>query len=252
VALDRVIPVAAPDTQPDANRSGGAEATLTVCGEYSLVKSLVDHKLAFQLKCRSWKCPECNPKRKKRLIAQIIDGQPTLFLTLTVRAGWNGTPEEARQHLWWCWRVITKRLKRFHKLKSIPYCTITEATKRGEPHFHIFIRSHFLSVVKISEWMNELANSPNVLIRALDDMGRTGAYACKYGGKASQRFNRFKRYFMTQDYLLTWTKHEDDAGWRGASWEVVRLPLHELDANLRGLGWYFAAYVDDGFEFRRC
>jgi len=225
---------------------------MSICGQYSLVQNLIDTRRAITLKCRSWKCETCNPKRKKRLIAQLIDGEPNKFLTLTVRKGWNGTPEEARKHLWWCWRIIVKRLKRRYKLQHLPYAAITEATLKGEPHFHIFLRSPYFPQWLISNWMLELANSPNVDIRAIDNKGRAVAYACKYGGKAAHRFNKFKRYFMTQDYKLHWDTNRDKDGWRHGTWEVVRLPIWELRHAWSGTGWFFHGFIDDGLEFRRC
>ena len=32
---------------------------------------------AFPMRCKAWTCPSCAPKRRKKLIAEAIQGQPT-------------------------------------------------------------------------------------------------------------------------------------------------------------------------------
>jgi hypothetical protein len=166
------------------------------------VKFEPQQRTAVSLKCRSWKCPTCQPDRQRRLVAEAASGAPSTFLTLTSRRRDGFSAVDAARELIRAWQLIRKRLMRRHGLKRLPFMTVMEATKAGWPHLHIMIRSVWLDRSTISKWMDELTSSPVVDIRRIDNKGRVAAYVAKYAGKCAEQFGTCKRYFKSQDYDL--------------------------------------------------
>ena len=163
--------------------------------------------LAVSLKCRAWTCPDCAPERQRQLIAFAIDGKPNRFLTLTSRRRDGMSPAQAAAELARCWRLVRLRLMRRYKVKSLPFLAVFEATKLGWPHLHILLRAPFLDQQLISQWMNDLMQSPIVHIEKLDDPKKAVRYCAKYIGKDCTKFGTSKRYWSSQDYRLVPLRH---------------------------------------------
>lgn len=175
---------------------------MSLCREWSLIKHQAESRLLKILSCRSWSCDLCAEKRKKQLIALAKSGEPNRFLTLTVSPAAGDTPEDAYAVLMRAWHLIVKRLRRDPRFEKIAYLWVVEATKAGQPHLHILLRSPFLSQSLISEWMSELASSPIVYIESIKTLKQVANYVAKYVAKAPARFGSSKRYFASRDYEL--------------------------------------------------
>jgi len=198
---------------------------MTLCASESLVNRTPEGGRAVSLFCRSWNCETCAPRRKKQLQAIAAHGAPTKFLTLTIRPVIGRTPNEELTLLHSAWRIIAKRWARRVKKKSVPYIAFVEATKAGHPHLHILLRAPYLDTNKISQWMDELANSPIVKISEVKSKGHAASYVAKYAGKAPGKFGTHKRYWASRDYDLGKDETKKKGSGAGQHWERVSLSL---------------------------
>ena len=170
------------------------------CGETSLVKHQGPLRTVTSLRCRSWKCPDCVDGRRRRLIAELLGGQPGVMLTLTHKPQPGQSVEEAAAALSHAWRLLRLRAMRHYNLTKLPFMAVFEATKLGRPHLHILLRVKWLDQQWLSTQMDDIIQSPVVHIRRLDSKGRAAAYVAKYCGKSPHQFAKCKRYWKSQDY----------------------------------------------------
>jgi len=174
--------------------------------------------------------------RLKRVIAEIIGGEPTLFLTLTwlVRAGW--TPEEAARALSRAWAKFAAAHNRQHGPRALQYFVVPEATKKGWPHLHIAIRAPWISLKKLRAFMAKEIGSPVLKLIKLDGVHRVAAYLAKYLGKGPHQFGTMKRYWKTLGYILPAFFEEGARRRRTGGWYADPRPWQEIafDATLRG------------------
>lgn len=176
---------------------------MAYCGADTLVKYSGDHPVRIsRLRCRSWHCEECQPGRRRRLMAEIIGGRPNIFLTLTTRPRPDETPVDAAKRLSRAWRLLRMRIKRRYGWKTVPCLTVLEKHISGFPHLHVFLRTPFIPQRWLSEQMAELCDGPVVHIRAIDNHGRASAYAAKYTTKANAQIGKQKRYYKAPSYDL--------------------------------------------------
>jgi len=175
---------------------------VTICREWSLVKSEPELRQVRCLYCRSWGCDVCQPKRKSQVIALALSGDPQRFITLTAKPDSIRDPIDQRGDLSHAWAVIVKRLKRKHPNLKIEYFVMTEATKAGQPHLHILFRGPWVPQRQLSAWMGELTNSPVVDIRVVKNGKDVANYVAKYIGKEPARFGTYKRYWTSEGYEL--------------------------------------------------
>ncbi len=207
------------------------------CGSTTLVKWETDARTATALRCRSWLCPDCQPDRKRRLIKEILDGAPTVFLTLTIRRVPGEAAPEAAKRLIDAWRRCRRSWMLTHKVKRLPFYCVVEATKLGWPHLHVMLRNVWLDQKWLSHFMDEAINSPVVDIRKIDGPGRAAGYVGKYAGKCSQKFGTCKRYWRSKDYIVR--KAQDDAqdAVKRRGFEVEHTAIHHLVTCWEQLGW---------------
>lgn len=175
---------------------------MSYCGERSLVKYQGESRIVASQLCRAWTCPDCAPNRQKRLIAEAHAGSPNTFLTLTSRRREGLTANQAALELTRAWRLIRLRLMRHRRLKKLPFLAVMEATQSGWPHLHILLRSIWIDQRQLSAWMDELAESPIVDIRRIDNKGKVAAYVAKYVSKCAHKFGTAKRYYKSRDFDL--------------------------------------------------
>lgn len=174
-----------------------------LCKEWTAVHRAIDHVRALPLECRCWNCPLCYEKRRRELIAQLLDGQPDMFLTITLRRSVAKTPELARKRLAHEWAKLAKSIARYHGVKSFAYAVICEKHKSGWPHFHILARLPYTNWHWLKRKMKKQANSPSVDVRRIKRKAQI-AYCAKYAGKAVERFGTSKRYFFSKLYGIAW------------------------------------------------
>lgn len=176
------------------------EYGLSICRQYTLVKTLDAAVYARCLKCRSWSCQHCQPHRRRQLMAQAAAGAPQRFITLTIDPSAGGDQESRLKLLSHAWKVIIKRLRREHPHADIEYMAVVEQTEAGEPHLHILARCPYIPQRVLSNWMRELAHSPIVDIRRVTGVRQAVRYVAKYIAKAPAQFGAAKRYWQSRHY----------------------------------------------------
>lgn len=201
---------------------------MTLCGEHSIVNHDAHRVAVATLRCKRWSCDDCFGLRLRKLRRECRDGNPTTFLTLTARRSSETDPHEAARGLVRAWRIVRQRLKTQKGIKSVQFMAVFETTKQGMPHLHILARMPYVEQKLISQWMDELTNSPIVDIRRVRSTKQAAAYVSKYVSKAPEPFKGCKRYWRSLGYLAS--KHERrnkvfDRWWgwdrRRASWRSI-------------------------------
>lgn len=184
------------------------------CGSTSLVKTEPSHKTIYCLKCRSWGCEDCAPERAWQLRKLAKSGNPTRFLTLTIRFHDGDDPDAKARDLARAWRLLRARIVKRYKVKRVQFIGVWERTKRGAPHLHIFLRGRFIKKQWLSDQMADLIDSPVVDIRKIENKAKAANYVTKYITKAAARFAGCKRYWRSQGWDLTPEKDKPllDAG----------------------------------------
>jgi len=210
---------------------------MTICREWLLVNQSTTEAQAKPLECKSWGCEYCNPKRRRKLIAQVMSGQPVRFITLTCNPAYLSTPEERHRSLTASWKLIVKRLRRRFPKKEVEYFAITEATERGEPHLHIVGRFPFVPQSLLSEWMGELANAPIVDIRAIKNARDVVTYVAKYITKAPAQFGTAKRYWSSQGYEVDPPDNRTAGNVPTVKWEIMKEDVYTVLRNWRYEFW---------------
>ena len=208
------------------------------CGEAIAVKNETVAKTAVSLKCRSWHCENCAPRRKKQLIAEAMGGAPCTFLTLTYRARPTETPDQGAVKLTRAWRLVRKRLMRKYHWRKLPFLAVMEKTENGWPHLHILLRARFIPQALLSRWMDQICSSPVVWIEKISNKKRAAGYCAKYCGKAAQKFETTKRYWQSQDYDLRPPPEDLDEHSGEYPWERFTIPLWRWVANMQDLGLF--------------
>lgn len=189
------------------------------CGSTSLVKTLPTHSTIYCLKCRSWGCEECAPRRASQLRAQAKGGAPTRFLTLTVRWQDGDDADAKARELARAWRLLRARICKRYKVPRVHFLAVWEQTKRGAPHLHIFLRGRFLKQKWLSEQMDDLIGAPVVDIRKIENKNKAANYVTKYITKANKKFEGCKRYWSSQGWDQR-PKFQKAPGEEQATWKT--------------------------------
>ena len=206
------------------------------CREASLVKYDKHVTVATPLYCRSWGCPECQPTRRRQLVALAASGRPTSFITLTVNPAYERSPKARARALISAWRSVVRAAKTKYGYRSIPYLCVFEATKAGEPHLHILARVRWIDQRWLSTQMRRLIDAPIVDIRRVKGKRMISSYVAKYVGKEPGKFGTCKRYWRTKDYQIDFPRPREDWPFPGVPWSVVEYSIDKLarDARLHG------------------
>jgi len=179
---------------------------------------------AVRLRCRSWSCPVCNTRRRKRLMHEAAKGRPNKLLTITAAPGQFNTKHEAARALSLGWRRCRQQLKRHHGHLQIEAMAIFEEHKSGWPHLHILVRSNFIPQKWLSKYFGDRIGSPVVDIRKIRSSKMAINYVAKYIGKAPGRFRGTKRYWRTANYLTPKRKREPAS----EQWKVLYSSLERF------------------------
>ncbi len=199
----------------------------------SIVKRTGFRAEVFPLRCRSWSCPQCAPRRRKALIRQAVDGEPNRFITITSNASTGATPDEWALLLTRAWRDVVREFRRLWPQREAQYMCVFEATKRGYPHMHILWRGGFMPWAWLSKQMRERISAPHVYITKMDNPSKAAYYCAKYFSKRPIRFGNTKRYWRSFKYLAeseTARKKRRNAG----SW------FYQIDESWQATLRYFA------------
>lgn len=198
---------------------------MSYCLSNTLVKTEPTHKTLYCLKCRSWGCETCAPERAYQLRKLCKSGKPNKFLTLTIRFQDGDSPDQAAQELARAWRLLRIRMCKRWGLRQIPFIAVWEATKRGAPHLHIFMRTRYIHQKWISEQMDDLIGSPIVNVQKIKDQRKATNYVTKYITKDAKRFNGCKRYWRSQNWDITKEQKEKEPPPWTITWTQTGLPL---------------------------
>jgi hypothetical protein len=204
-----------------------------LCSQLHLVKYEDGYRDVKPLPCNSWSCDYCAPRRKSRLMAQAASGEPNRCLTLTITSRVGISPANRYHMLHDAWRIVAKRIVRqfalpperrwiitnaddskyqnpetYKRTKGIKtaeysklhYFAFVEATKRGEPHLHILVRSPYIPQDWLARQMEELIQSPRVWIDRIKNTKAAVGYVSKYVTKAPAQFGKTRRYWSTRGW----------------------------------------------------
>jgi len=199
-----------------------------ICREWTLLGLGYDTVKLCTMYCRSWGCEVCGPKRRKQLQALAASGLPERFVTLTVNPAFGANPEDRLKLLAHAWRLAVKRYRREHGKDSLEYIAFVEATKAGEPHLHILVRSGWIDHDWLSSVMAELIEAPVVDVRKLKGLRQAIFYVTKYVTKAPARFGASKRYWKSSNYDQTREEYERERDTRILEWRILRFTLTEM------------------------
>jgi hypothetical protein len=164
-------------------------------------------------------------------------GEPTHFLTLTIRRTEDGSPLEARRIIGRKFPLLMRRAARRLGVDRIPYQVVIEAHKSGWPHLHALLRCSNIPHAFLSATWKELTGSHVVWIERVSNARNAARYVAKYLGKDLKRFGTFKRYWSSRDWLVNQGDPEAET-WRREVWTYTR---EQVDDVLRRL-------MRDGFH----
>jgi len=173
-----------------------------MCSRIGTIVKVQNGKLsAIKMTCRAWSCSTCKEDRKKSLIAEVKQGQPERFITLTVNPNWFDSPEERARRLVAAWRLIRRRFMKMKPNAVFEFMAVFEKTQNGEPHLHIAQRGAFIPQKWLSAQMQELMGAKIVDIRYIRSLKKVAHYVAKYVGKEPNQFGTLKRYWRSLKYL---------------------------------------------------
>ena len=218
---------------------------MTYCGEHTLLGQGPGVKRLVTLKCRSWGCEGCSECRQRQLIAQVCQGEPNRFLTLTKVRTQGETAATAAKALAHGWRKIRRILIDRIGIKSLEFLAVFEAHQSGWPHLHIAVRSTYIDQRLLSRLADEIMGSPIVHIRQIDSTARAARYIGKYISKSNVRFGTCKRYWASKGYRIQKRKEKAWHKRKELVWSKQHQSLISMAEDLEMLGWELT-WHDDG------
>ena len=208
-----------------------------MCGTQFLYSHTETKARLIQLRCRSWSCPKCRPRRQKQLRWQALSGNPRTFITLTCNPALWDSPGDAARAMAKAWRELRRRIERVWGGKREEYMTVVEATERGWPHFHVLTTRRWIDQRWLSRQWDELTGAPIVHIERVSSQSRAASYVAKYLGKAPHRFLQCKRYYFTRGYRQKPEPRAEAFDWTKAVHETLNGCCAAFAAALLGSGW---------------
>lgn len=229
-------------SEPAGRRPAGSvdplppnERRQMLCSQFQLRKQEQEYTEVKLLPCRSWGCDHCAPKRRNQLMAMAASGRPNICLTLThvYKEGADQVAHYKALHN--AWKLLVKRiLRQFKKnpedrwllktpegyeyqeirgyritrktpaneIKHLHYMAFNEATKNGEPHLHILLRTKYIPHKWIADQMNDLIGSFRVWVEKIKTTKAAIGYVSKYISKAPAQFGRSRRYWLSRFYQV--------------------------------------------------
>lgn len=170
-------------------------------------------------------------------MAEACGGQPTKFITLTIRRNEEPEPNLAAKKLARAWRCVRLAIMRRYKWKKLPFFAVFERHKSGWPHLHILARCGYIDQAFISAQMQRLLNSPIVSIEAINNHSKIAGYVAKYLGKDPYKFGTSKRYWQSPDYDLRPEPERRPPLPPGEGWQYETMDLHQWAHVYEVMGW---------------
>lgn len=109
------------------------------CGEFSLLGTDGKEAAAYFLRCKTWRCKRCGPKKVRRTIAIIQAGMAAGFIRFaTFTAPGDEDPTASFREATTRWKRLRLRIER--RWGKFEYFIVVEPQKRGHAHLHVLIR----------------------------------------------------------------------------------------------------------------
>ena len=203
-----------------------------MCGQQFLYQRTEQHARIIQLRCRSWRCSKCAPRRVKRLKAEAISGHPKTFITLTVNPHLHQSPGDAARAITRGWRAMRRVIEA--KLPGVKgqYLTVMEATAKGWPHLHVLTTRSWIDQKWLSQQWEKITGARIVDIRRIKNARMAVSYVAKYLSKKPAQYENCKRYYFTQGYRPKRERKWQHLDWSTASNETLNGEGHVLAAAL--------------------
>jgi hypothetical protein len=188
------------------------------CGAWSAVRDEDGVYTAVPLRCRSWSCPFCAPRLKKRLVNALQGVEAHRFITLTCNPEHYPDPETAFRRLSLALGHLIKRIRRLHPNSQFEYFVVWEVTRKGWPHLHMAARGAPLPQRWLSRQWEELTGAAIVHIRRVEHPEQLASYLAKELAKsptapAGMKRFRCSRGFLQGQRLTTWLRPPGGPGW---------------------------------------
>jgi len=208
-----------------------------LCSECSIVNRGERKIRAITLYCNSWGCEICKPRRKVRLVREVVEGLPIRFLTLTTRFVEGADPVAEARRQGGAFRLLVRLYRKRFPGEEIAFFVVREATKRGWPHLHVAIRGPYLDWAWATKTWEALTGSPGVDVRFINQATNAAKYLAKYIGKEPHRFGTTKRYWHSRNWEDAIPPRKvRDRGW-DSKWHIVRRGVGELAELFWLRGW---------------
>ena len=154
------------------------------CGRYTLIGSVNQRYSHHRLRCKSYACGLCGPKKirqvRKRIVQRAVEHALQRFLTLTLdpkKMKHGLSTKEKIVYLYAAWRKMRVYLQR--KLgKSLVFIAVLELQGNGNPHLHLLVGSYIPKRWISTSWQ-ALGGGWATRIEYAD-MHRVAAYLSKY------------------------------------------------------------------------
>lgn len=198
------------------------------CSQRTIAIARGDKVHAVPLRCKSWTCPTCAPRRRARLIRECKEGKPNRFVTLTVNPHWLDSPGERGLALSRAWRDYVREYRRRWPHRQLEYMAVLELTARGEPHIHLTVRGGWIDQKDLSRWMNDRIGAPVVDVRMVKREHEVARYVSKYISKRPIRLATMKRYWRSSKYLNAMERKARRRAYRGRAAWIIDLRITEL------------------------
>ncbi len=188
------------------------------CGAWSAVREEDGVFTAVPLRCRSWSCPQCAPRLKKRLVNALQGVEAHRFITLTCNPQHYPDPETAFRGLSIALGHLIKRIRRLHPKAEFEYFVVWEVTRKGWPHLHMAARGAPLPQRWLSRQWEELTGAAIVHIKRVEQPEQLASYLAKELAKAPTAPSGMKRFrtsrnFLQGHHITTWLRPPGEPGW---------------------------------------
>lgn len=140
----------------------------------------------FPARCNRWLCPDCGPRKARRLRGRLSRTSPNRFVTLTLKASPETPPLELLAAANRAWSILWRRLRRKWPNEPLGYAKVVELTKAGTPHLHILLQSPYINQRWLSGQWRELTGSFIVDIRKVKSQRMLTGYLTSYLTKSLQ------------------------------------------------------------------
>lgn len=214
---------------------------MSMCREFSAFKRTQRNIYVHSLYCGCWDCQVCHERNRRRVYRTIRQGNPTAFLTLTLRDVDAFAQDKPGKWLARAFRHLVKRIRRRYPDCEVEYAWVMEATKRGVPHLHAVLRAPFIPQSWLSEQWAELTGARVVHIRAVDNAGNGAKYVCKYLTKDNYKFDGTKRWHKSRGWLTKSKSADDTVPSEAGFWNFSYNAQHQWIPHLEtdGYPWWW-------------